>query len=133
MIINCYLAFDGQCKEAFEFYQKILGGEIGMMMSYGDSPMGEQTPEDQKNRIMHASLNIGDNVLMGGDAPVRNFSKPQGFSVSIGLNDYAEGKRIFTALSENGTVMMPFEKTFWAAGFGMLIDQYGTPWMINCE
>ena len=133
MIINCYLAFDGQCKEAFEFYQKVLGGEIVMMLSVGETPMGEQATEEQRAKIMHARLNIGDNVLMGGDTPMPHFSKPQGFSVSIGLNDYAEGQRIFDALSENATVMMPFEKTFWASGFGMLIDKYGTPWMVNCE
>ena len=133
MIINCYLAFDGKCKEAFEFYQTILGGDIAMMMTYGDSPAGENTPEDQRNRIMHARLQIGDNVLMGGDAPTTYFSTPQGFSVSIGLKDVVEGQRIFSALSENAKIMMPFEKTFWASGFGMLIDKYGTPWMLNCE
>ncbi|MCW3059158.1 MAG: Glyoxalase/bleomycin resistance protein/dioxygenase [Capsulimonas sp.] len=133
MIINCYLAFDGQCKEAFEFYQKILGGEIVMMVTMGDTPMGADATEEQKKKIMHARLNIGDNVLMGGDSPMPSFSRPQGFSVSIGLNDFDEGKRIFDALSENATIMMPFEKTFWAKGFGMLIDQYGTPWMVNCE
>ena len=133
MIINCYLGFDGQCQEAFEFYQKVLGGEIVMMMTYGDSPMGEQMPEDQRGRIMHARLDTGANILMGGDSPTQFPGKPQGFSVSISLENIEEGKRIFSALSENGSVMMPFESTFFSSGFGMLTDQYGTPWMVNCE
>ena len=133
MKINSYLAFNGQCKQAFEFYQKVLGGDIVMMMTHRDSPAAEQTPTDQLDRIMHATLIIGDNVLMGGDAPPQYYSQPQGFSVSISIDDVADGERIFTALAENGNVKMPFGRTFWTAGFGMLIDQFGTPWMINCE
>ncbi|MEO7719293.1 MAG: VOC family protein [Capsulimonas sp.] len=131
MIINCYLGFDGQCKEAFEFYQKVFGGEIVMMMAYGDSPVGEQIPEDQRGRIMYTRLDIGANVLMGGDSPTQFPGKAQGFSVSITLECIEEGQRVFSALSENGSVMMRFEKSFFSAGFGMLTDQYGIPWMIN--
>ena len=131
MTINAYLSFNGNCKEAFEFYQKALGGEITYMSTYGESPMAEQTPPEQLDRIMHARLIVGDAVLMGSDAPPQFFSQPQGFTVSINVDGAEEGKSIFTALSEGGQVRMAFEKTFWAEGFGMVIDKFGTPWMVN--
>jgi PhnB protein len=90
-------------------------------------------PSEWRNKILHARLVIGDQVLMGSDAPPEHYQKPQGFSVSIGLKDTAEAERIFHALAEKGTVQMPIQETFWAARFGMLVDQFGTPWMINCE
>jgi PhnB protein len=76
---------------------------------------------------------VGDTVLMGSDAPTNCFQKPQGFSVSLVFTDTDEAERIFSALSENGTVQMPIQETFWAARFGMLVDRFGTPWMINCD
>jgi PhnB protein len=133
MKINPYLAFNGQCEAAFKFYEKCLGGSIVFMMTYGDSPMAGQTPPDQHQRIMHATLAIGDQVLAGADAPPDHYRKPQGFCVSLDLQDAVEGERIFTALSENAVVQMPIQETFWALRFGMLIDQFGTPWMVNCS
>jgi PhnB protein len=133
MKINAYLSFDGRCKQAFEFYQKVLGGNIAFVMTYGESPMAAQMPADQHDRILHTSLAVGDSLIMGADAPPQYFSQPQGFSVSISLEDTAEGERIFNALAENGNVKMPYGKTFWSDGFGMVIDQFGTPWMVNCQ
>ena len=133
MRIEPYLVFDGTCAEAFRMYAKILGGKPEMA-TYGDSPMADQTPADQRGRIMHAHLEIGGGaVVMGSDAPPPYFTKPQGFSVSIGVTKTSEGERIFNALSEGGEVKMPFSKTFWAAGFGMCIDRFGIPWMVNSE
>ncbi|BDI31922.1 VOC family protein [Capsulimonas corticalis] len=132
MQINTYLAFDGRCKEAFEFYQSILGGEILMMMTYRDSPMAEHTPADQLDRVMHTTYRVKGNILMGADAP-SHFGKPTGFSVSIGLDDVDECRRVFDALSEDGSILMPFEKSFFSTGFGMLFDKYGIPWMVNCQ
>src|SRR5678816_4277204 len=133
MTLNPHLAFNGQCEASFKFYEKSLGGKITFMMNYAKSPVAAQFPSDWGNRIMHASLTVGANMLSGSDAPPDRYEKPQGFCVSLGLKDVIEGERIFKALSENGTVQMPFEKTFWAAGFGMLTDQFGIPWIINCE
>jgi PhnB protein len=133
MQINPYLAFNGKCKEAFAFYEKCLGGKIEQMMTNGQSPMAGQMPLDQHDRIMHARLVVGDQVLMGGDAPQQYFTQPQGFSVALNIKERAEAERIFNAMSEGGTVQMPFQKTFWSAGFGMFIDQFGIPWMVNCE
>ena len=132
MEINTYLSFNGNCAEAFKFYEKCLGGKLHMMTN-GQSPMADKTPPEQRDRIMHASLVVGDQVLMGADAPPQYFSQPQGFSVSINTKETAEGERLFKAMSEGGDVKMPFQKTFWAAGFGMFVDRFGIPWMVNCE
>jgi PhnB protein len=95
--------------------------------------MAEQTPPEKLDKIMHASLIVGDTVLMGSDAPPQFFEKPQGFSVSLVFDDAVEAEQIFNALAENGTVQMPIQETFWAARFGMVVDRFGTPWMINCD
>ena len=131
MQINAYISFNGNCAEAFKFYEKCLGGKLNMMTN-GQSPMAEQTPPELRERIMHAHLAVGDQVLMGSDAPPQHFSQPQGFSVSLGAKDHAEGELIFNAMSEGGDVKMPFQKTFWSVGFGMFIDRFGIPWMVNC-
>ena len=127
-----YLTFTGQCEAAFRFYEKCLGGEIVMMMTYADSPVAEQTSPDWRKKIMHASFALGEQVLQGADAPPERYQKPQGFSVMLNLIDAAEADRIFQALAENGTVQMPLQETFWALRFGMAVDQFGIPWMINC-
>jgi PhnB protein len=132
MKLNPYLSFNGQCEAAFKFYEQCLGGKIVEMMTYADSPMAEQTAPELLNKVMHVSLAVDDMVLMGSDAPPDYVEKPQGFSVSLQFDDVAEGERIFHALEENGTVQMPLQETFWAARFGMLVDQFGIPWMINC-
>jgi len=133
MQLNPYLTFDGRCEAAFKFYEKVLGGKIEAMMTYGSSPMAEQTPADWRNKIMHARLTVGDKMLMASDAPPDRREAMKGFSVTISLDDPGQAERIFHALSEKGTVQMPIQKTFWTARFGMLVDQFGTPWMINCE
>ncbi len=129
---NTYLNFNGECEAAFKFYEQCLGGKIVAMMTYADSPMVEQTPTEQRDKIMHINLSVGDMVLMGSDAPPDYFEKPQGFNVNLQFDDVVEAERIFHALAENGTIKMPFQETFWAKRFGMAIDRFGTPWMINC-
>jgi PhnB protein len=133
MKLNPYLSFNDECEAAFKFYEQCLGGKIDSMMTYRNSPMAEQTPPEKLDKIMHASLIVGDSVLMGSDAPPQFFEKPQGFSVSLVFDDAVEAERIFNALAENGTVQMPIQETFWAARFGMVVDRFGTPWMINCD
>ena len=133
MQLNPYLSFNGQCATAFKFYEQCLRGEIEAMMTYGESPMSDQTPAEWHDKIMHTQLKTGDATLMGADSPPDMYEAPKGFSVMLGMNDPVEAERIFKALAENGTVQMPMQKTFWAEKFGMLIDQFGTPWMINCD
>jgi len=133
MQINAYLNFNGRCAEAFRFYEKALGGRIETMMTFGESPMAAQAPENWQKAIMHARLVVGDAVLMGSDAPSDRFQQPQGFSVSLQTKDVTEAERVFAALSEGAEVQMPLQQTFWAARFGMLVDRFGIPWMLNCE
>jgi PhnB protein len=133
MELNPYLSFNGQCEAAFKFYEKCLDGKITMMMTNGNSPIADQVAPELRDKIMHARMTIGEKVLMGADAPPQYYSKPQGFSVSLSVTDPADAERKFNALAQNGTVQMPLQETFWAVRFGVLIDQFGIPWMINCE
>lgn len=132
MPINPYLFFDGQCEEAFRFYERILGGKIVAMMTHRGSPAEEHTAPEWQDKILHAYMTVGDGVLMASDAPPGDFEKPQGFSVSLGIDDPAEAERVFHGLAEGGTVQMPLGETFWALRFGMLVDRFGIPWMVNC-
>ena len=131
MKLNPYLAFDGRCREAFEFYETALGGTIAFMQTMGESPMAANTPPEAHGRVMHVTLHVGDQVLQGADAPPGNFTKPAGFCVAVHYDEPADGERVFNALATGGKVQMPFQATFWAKGFGMLIDQFGTPWIVN--
>ena len=133
MQMSPYLTFNGQCEEAFKFYEKALGGKIVFMMTYGESPTAAQAPPEQHKWIYHASLAVGTQVLAGADPPPDQYRKPQGFCISLNIGDVAEAERIFKALSEGAAVEMPLQETFWASRFGMLTDQFGTPWIVNCE
>jgi PhnB protein len=133
MKTNPYLSFNGNCAEAFKFYEKILGGKIEMLMTFAEAPPGEPVPPESKDKVMHARMTIGDTVIMGGDAPAQFYKTPQGFSVSINVDKPGEADRIFHTLSEGGAVMMPITETFWAHRFAVFTDKFGTPWMINCE
>jgi len=132
MQLNAYLVFNGQCEEAFTLYQKCLGGKIDAMIPHEGTPAADQVPPDWRKKIIHAHLTVGDTVLMGSDAPPDHFLKPQGFSVNISVKNAADAERIFHELAEKGTIRMPIQETFWAVRFGMLVDRFGTPWMINC-
>ncbi|MBV9964731.1 MAG: VOC family protein, partial [Alphaproteobacteria bacterium] len=118
---------------AFRFYEKALGGTVPMMMKYGESPMKDQTPPEFRDKVMHTRLIAGDAVIMGSDAPPGRYEKTQGITVAIAADTAQQAERIFHALAEKGTVQMPIAETFWAVRFGMLTDQFGIPWMINCE
>src|SRR4030095_962957 len=133
MQLNPYLTFNGQCEEAFKFYEKCLSGKIVVMVPHTGTPAAEHVPAEWRNKILHARLTVGDQVLMGSDAPPERYEASKGFSVTLGVNDPAEAERLFKALAEKGTGQMPLEQTFWALCVGMLVDRFGIPWMINCE
>ena len=133
MQLNPYLVFNGQCEAAFKFYEKSPGGKIEALMTHGDAPMSQQVPAEWRKKIMHARMTVGGAVLMGSDAPPGHYKEPAGFSLSIGVNDPAQAERIFNELAESGKVQMPLQKTFWAVRFGMVVDRFGIPWMVNCE
>jgi PhnB protein len=132
MKIVPYLNFNGQCKEAFEFYEQCLGGKIIGMTTNGNSPMADQMPAGSEDFVLHACLQVGDELLMASDSPEGQFQAPQGLWVSLHIDDVADAGRVFNTLAEGGSVQMPFEETFWAERFGMVTDRFGTPWMINC-
>jgi PhnB protein len=131
MKMNPYLSFDGRCREAFTFYEKALGGKIAFLQTVGETPMAAHMPPESHSRVMHVTLQAGDQVLQGADAPPGQFSQPAGFCVALHFDEPAHGERVFNVLAENGKIQMPFQATFWAKGFGMLIDQFGTPWIVN--
>jgi PhnB protein len=133
MHVNPYLTFNGQCEPAFKLYARCFGGTIEAMLTHAETPAAEHVPPDWRNKIIHARLVVGDQVLMGSDAPPPNYEAPKGFSVSLGIDTIADAERIFTALADGGTVRMPLQETFWAARFGMVVDRFGIPWMVNCE
>lgn len=134
MQINPYLLFTGQCEEAFRFYEELLGGKIGFLQTYADSPGAEHVPPEWRGKVMHARMTTPGGVLMGSDPPPGRQQKQQGFSVSVSVDDPAEAERIYYALAEGAVaVTMPIQETFWARRFGMVTDRFGVPWMINCE
>ena len=131
--LNPYLNFNGNCRIAFEFYEKVLGGRIENLMTFGESPMCSEVPKELHHRVIHVRLNLGNAVLMGSDAPPHRFQPNQGIANNLQVPDPAEAERIFNALADNGTIVMPLATTFWARRFGALTDQFGIQWMINCE
>ncbi|MGH9933003.1 MAG: VOC family protein [Pyrinomonadaceae bacterium] len=133
MQLNPYLLFNGQCEAAFKFYEQVLGGKITFTMTWREMPGANQFPAEAHKLIMHATLSVGDEVLMGADSLPGSYQQPKGINVSLHLKDTAEGERIFNSLAENGSVQMPFQQTFWSPGFGMCVDPFGIPWMVNCE
>ncbi len=132
MEFSNYLNFNGQCQEAFKFYEQCFGAKIEMMMTHGEAPMEDKGPAEWRDKIMHVSLRVGNTTLMGSDAPPQRYQKPQGFFVSLAVEAPSDAERIFQALSEGGTVHMPLQKTFWADRFGMVADRFDIPWMVNC-
>lgn len=130
MHLQPYLNFNGQCDEAFLLDQQTLGGTIVDRHTFGTSPMAGQFP-DWADKVMHISMRIGDQMLLGSDPPPPHDSRPQGLRVRLDFQDVAEAERIFKALSEGGQDTMPFQETFWAKRFAMFADRFGTPWMVN--
>jgi PhnB protein len=132
MQINPYLFYNGNCEAAFKFYEKVLGANIEVMLTHAEAPESMPTPPEWKKKIMHGKISVGGEVLMASDAPPGHFRQPQGFSVSLTVENPEDAERKFKALSEGGSVNMPFGKTFFSKGFGMCVDQFGIPWMVYC-
>ena len=131
--LDTYLTFDGNCADAMRFYQRTLGGKLDLM-THAQSPIAGQTPPGSENRIMHARLAIDGRLLMASDSMVDHpYEGMKGFSLSLIYPTVVEATRVFNALADGGKVIMPLDKTFWAKAFGMLVDRFGTPWMVNGE
>ena len=137
--IHAYLNFNGNCEEAFKFYQSVFGGEFAHISKFGEMPAQEGSPalsDEEKNRIMHVSLPISSETLLyGSDTHTHDnqFTSGNNFSISINANSEAEADRLFKGLSEGGKITMPLEKTFWNAYFGMWTDKFGINWMVNYD
>ncbi len=133
-VIQPYLFFNGRCEDAVNFYKRALGAEVQMMMRYKESPEPSSPdhpmPPDWGDKIMHASMKIGETVVMASDGCDEK-TLFQGFSLSITVPDEADADRVFAALSEGGQVRLPLTKTFWSPRFGMLQDKFGVGWMIG--
>ena len=130
--LDAYLFFDGNCADAMRFYERTLGGKLEMMMTYGEGPMADKTPPGSADRIMHARMSLGDRMLMASDGiPGQGPTGEKGFSLSLTYSAVADAQRVFDMLADGGQVKMPMQTTFWSESFGMLIDRFGTPWMVN--
>jgi len=133
MLVQPYLFLDGRCEEAIEFYRKALGAEVDMLMRFKDSPTPPQpgmVPPGSENKVMHASLRIGDSMIMASDGRCLGKANFQGFSLSLTVADVSEAERKFALLADGGQVSMPLAKTFYSPSFGMLTDRFGMPWMV---
>jgi len=133
MRLSVHLSFDGQCAAAFRSYEKRLGAKLTTLMSYGDSPMADKVPVEWRERIVHAALELEGTRLFGADVPPESYVTPQGFAVTLSIKDVERGREVFGTLAEGGTLRLPFQKTFWSPGYGMLVDRFGVPWEISCE
>jgi len=133
MQMTPYLSFDGQCEAAFKFYEQCLGAQPGAIFRYAGTPMADQVPAGWQDKIMHGSVTVGGQELMGGDVAPGQYEAPKGISLSLQIKSAAEAERIFQEMARDGRVTMPLEKTFWAERFGMVVDRFGIPWLINCD
>ena len=131
MKLQTYVNFDGRCAEAFRFYEKHLGGQIGMMMTHGQSPDQSKVRPEMRDAVLHARLSIGETVLLGADIP--SAQPMRSAYLSLGVDSDAEAERIFATLSDGGQVFIPMAETFFATRFGQLRDRFGVNWMIIRE
>ncbi len=135
--INPYLTFNGNCEAAFIFYKTVFGNDFLALERLKDMPGGKPVSESFQNKIMHISLPIGkETILMGSDLPEEqqnNFAPGNNIAISVNTANEEEAIKIFNALSQEGTITMAMDKTFWGALFGMCIDQFGIQWMVNYD
>ncbi|HSU68023.1 MAG TPA: VOC family protein [Tepidisphaeraceae bacterium] len=130
MQVTPYLQFDGRCDEAIQFYKTALGAEVQMLMRFKESPDQSMIKPGVENKVMHASIRIGDSTINLSDGHCTGQGKFDGFSLSLTLKSDAEAKRAFDALGQGGKVGMPLTKTFFATSFGMVNDRFGVSWMV---
>jgi PhnB protein len=131
--LNAYISFNGNCAEAMQFYETALDGKLEALMKNSQSPMAGQLPPGSADLVMHAKLVLDNGVLMAGDAMpgCSVYEGMKGFSLALTYLDASQARDVFSRLSEGGKVTMPLESSFWADAFGMLVDRFGTPWIIN--
>jgi PhnB protein len=131
MKMNTYVNFAGKCADAFRFYERHLGGKVGMMMTHGEAPEPSRVNPAQKDAVLHARISIGGTELMGADIP--SAEPMRSAYLSLGVESDAEAERVFAALSDGGEIFMPMQETFFATRFAQLRDRFGINWMIMHE
>ncbi len=129
--MNIHFSFPGTCREAMTFYQQVTGGVLEAMVTYGETPAASEVPSEMADRIVHASLNLRGRRLMGADMTCDDQQPMQGSSVHLEFESLERAAEVFEQLQQDGQVFMPFAETFWAKGFGMATDRFGTHWMIG--
>ena len=133
MKVQNYLFFDGRCQEALAFYGKVLGAKQTMLMRVKDSPdplPPEMCPPGSEDNVLHSEFTIGETTVMASDGQGGNKPEFKGFALSLDAKDAADAKRLYDALGEGGTVLMPLGKTFFSPAFGMVADRFGVSWMV---
>jgi PhnB protein len=130
MQIQPYLFFEGRCEEALAFYRSALGAEVTMLMRFKDSPDPGMAPPGAADKVMHATMRIGETTVMASDGRCQGQREYRGFSLSLTVPNETEAERVFGALADGGQVQMPLTKTFFSPRFGMVADRFGVPWMI---
>ena len=130
MQVQPYLFFDGRCEEALDFYKRVLGAKVEMLVKFKEAPDQSMVKPGSENKVMHSTVKIGDTTVMASDGHCNGKPSFEGFSLSVDATSDAEAKRLFTALSEGGQVRMPMDKTFFASSFGMCADKFGVGWMV---
>ena len=134
MQIQPYLFLEGRTEEAIEFWRKAVGAEVQMLMRWKDCPEKGNMPNPMPDeKVMHASIRVGDSTILASDGNCSGQMKPQGFALSLTAKDPAEAEKAFSALSQGGQVQMPLGKTFFSPAFGMLADKFGVSWMVYVE
>jgi len=133
MKLNAYISFNGNCREALEFYAGALGGKVISMIPYSDAPPGMPFSPEMRDQIMHGRIEVDGDWLMGSDAPPDRYKAPHGISINVSAKDAAQAEQVYAKMSAGGQVFMALAETFWAERFAMFQDKYGIGWMINCE
>ena len=131
MRLNTHLTFNGQCREAFQVYAQYLAGEITAMVTFNDVRT-DSSAAGFGDKILHATLKVGDQRLTGADLQSAEYQIPKGFAVQLNIDDPDQAKLIFEAFIVGGVIQFPLQKTFWAKYYGLLTDRFGIPWEINC-
>lgn len=132
MTLVTHLNFPGNCEEAFRFYADVLDGEIRDLVPFSKTPASDHVPEDWRDKIWQARLRVGATEIMATDTPPHMFLKPQGFGVTINIDDPEQAKVVFDRLSDGGSIAVDLHENFWARKFGIVTDRFGTPWVVNC-
>lgn len=131
MKINAHLTFNGNCREAFELYESLLGGSL-TMTSFGESPAAKHVPQEWKERIVHATLSLEKSEIAGADVSPDDYKKPEGFYLLIEPEDPSRAENLFAALAAGGEIKIPLQEMFWSVCYGSVVDKFGTPWEISC-